>query len=315
MTNFDTAASRPPETPNRTSPREMRINILIWGLIAIIGPSLVMFGLRHWVGMGTQTLEIRAMLPGEVIRMVLVVIASLVVARREGVTLGQYGLPGRGTFGVRYWEGAVWGFAALSALVGALIALKVFHIDSVALVPQSELLYAAGWAVAFTVLAIWEEFFFRGYLMYAISRRAGFWTAAGAMSIGFGIAHLGNHGETVFGIAQVVIFGLFAAFALRRTGSLWFPIGYHAAWDWAQTYFYGTPDSGLLGVGHYLNSSVTGPGWLSGGTGGPEGSVLCVVVLGLSALAVHLRFPRVQFPFDDARTFNAGAVATTEAVR
>jgi uncharacterized protein len=315
MTNVDPAAARPAEMTKRVSPREMRINILIWGLIAILGPSLVFIVLKRWVSMGSQTLEIGAMLPREVVQMFLVLIGSIVVARREGVGLGQYGLPGRGTFGARYWEGAVWGFVALSALIGMLIGLGTFHLDSVALVRSSALAYGLGWGVAFTVLAIWEEFFFRGYLMYAISRRAGFWVAAGAMSIGFGVAHLGNHGETVFGIAQVVLFGLFACFALRRTGSLWFPIGYHAAWDWAQTYFYGTPDSGLLGVGHYLNSSVTGPSWLSGGTGGPEGSVLCVVVLGLSALAVHLRFPRVQFPIEDAVAFDAGAVSTTEAVR
>jgi hypothetical protein len=88
---------------------------------------------------------------------------------------------------------------------------------------------------------------------------------------------------------------------------LWFPVGCHAAWDWAQTYFYGTPDSGLLGVGHYLNSSASGPGWIAGGTGGPEGSVLSLVVLGISALYVHFRFPLVQFPLYEAPSVSADA--------
>jgi uncharacterized protein len=293
----------------------MVANIVIWMLIAALGPPLIMVVLRHWVKLETDSLDIRFWFPRETIQAVLLLIASVVVARREGVTLGVYGLPARGTFGGRFWEGAVWGFLMLSALVGALIALKCFHVDSVALTGSSALLYAAGWAGTFIVLGIWEEFFFRGYLLYRISTRAGFWTATVVMSLSFGVAHLGNHGETFFGIAQVILFGLFCSFALRRTGSLWFPIGYHAAWDWAQTYFYGTPDSGLLGVGHYLNSTASGPGWLAGGTSGPEGSVLCLVVLALSALLVHIRFPRVQFPFDDARDSVGNSLVASETAR
>ena len=83
---------------------------------------------------------------------------------------------------------------------------------------------------------------------------------------------------------------------LFRSGSLWFAIGLHAAWDWAQTFFYGTPDSGLLGVGHYLNSTSSGPRWLSGGSAGPEGSALALAVILLAAGLIHLRFPDAKYP-------------------
>lgn len=280
--------------------RSIVANILLWLLTAILLPGVALLILRRWISPTTTELDIPQSLPRESIQLAGLLIGSWVVARREDVTLAEYGLPAHGAFGRRFWEGAIWGFGALSAVVGALTSLKYFRIESVGLAGSTAVLYAVGWAVTFTVLGMFEEFFFRGYLLYRLATRMGFWTAAVLMSLGFGIAHLSNDGENALGIAQVTLFGLFCCFVLRRTGSLWFPIGYHAAWDWAQTYFYGTPDSGLLGAGHYLNSSVNGPSWITGGTGGPEGSVLSVVVLGISALYIHIRFPRAQFPLYEA---------------
>jgi len=57
---------------------------------------------------------------------------------------------------------------------------------------------------------------------------------------------------------------------LRRTGNLWFMVGFHAASDYAETFIYSTPDSGMLAQGHMLNSWFHGPRWLTGGTIGPE---------------------------------------------
>jgi membrane protease YdiL (CAAX protease family) len=95
---------------------------------------------------------------------------------------------------------------------------------------------------------------------------------------------------------QVVATGLLFCLMIRRTGNLWFAIGFHAAWDWAETFFYGTPDSGLLGVGRFLNSSVHGPNWLTGGSAGPEGSVFAILILLLCALLINCRFPTARYP-------------------
>jgi len=74
-------------------------------------------------------------------------------------------------------------------------------------------------------------------------------------------------------------FGLLLCFLLRRTGNLWLPIGFHMAFDWGETYFYGVADSGQTLPGHLLNSSTSGVAWISGGTVGPEGSVLCTLLI------------------------------------
>lgn len=61
-------------------------------------------------------------------------------------------------------------------------------------------------------------------------------------------------------------------------------------------FFYGTRDSGLFVVGRFLNSSVHGPDWLTGGTAGPEGSIFSIVALLFCAALIHLRFPKTHYP-------------------
>jgi uncharacterized protein len=184
----------------------------------------------------------------------------------------------------------------LSAVLLVLRASGHFRIDAVALSGTAVARYALAWGIVFVAVAISEEFAFRGYWLFLMAKRLRFWRAALFLSIIFAVAHLGNHGENVFGILQVFAIGILFCLMIRRTGTLWFALGFHAAWDWAETFFYGTPDSGLLGDGRLLNTSVQGPNWLTGGSAGPEGSILAFVVIVLSALLIHLRFPRVIYP-------------------
>jgi membrane protease YdiL (CAAX protease family) len=235
-------------------------------------------------------------LPAKALTAFFVLLATWVVSRLEKRPLDDYGAPPRLAFGKRFWEGCVWGFAMLSAILLILRGSGHFQIDSVALTGGAVYRYAFGWAATFLAVSLTEEFGFRGYLLFILSRRRRFWPAAVILSVAFGAAHLANHGENVLGILQVVATGLVFCLTIRRTGNLWFAVGFHAASDWAETFFYGTPDSGLLGVGRFLNTSVQGPDWLTGGTAGPEGSVIVFFVLLLCALLIHLRFPKEIYP-------------------
>jgi membrane protease YdiL (CAAX protease family) len=115
---------------------------------------------------------------------------------------------------------------------------------------------------------------------------SGFWQAAWVTSTLFGVIHTGNNGENWVGIFAAAFVGFVFCVSVRLTGSAWWAIGCHAAWDWAETYFYGTADSGLPAQGHYLTTSPTGSPLWSGGADGPEGSllVLPVILLLLAAL-------------------------------
>ena len=93
------------------------------------------------------------------------------------------------------------------------------------------------------------------------------------------MSHRSNEGEQWTGLLAAAAIGLFFCLTLRRTGSLWFAVGFHAAWDWGETFVYSVPDSGTVFPGHLLKSSFHGPGWLTGGMVGPEGSLLCFMVI------------------------------------
>ncbi len=109
-------------------------------------------------------------------------------------------------------------------------------------------------------------------------------------------SHHGNSGEDWIGLFNAGAFGLLACLLLRRTGNLWMPIGLHMAFDWGETYFYGVADSGQTLPGHLLNSSSSGPAWLSGGTVGPEGSLLCTLLIVVVGLCCAAWLREVKYP-------------------
>lgn len=209
------------------------------------------------------------------------VIPALVLARVEGRRWGAYGLAPRFAFGRLFWTGLGWGFAAISLLMCALYGLHGFAFGHIVLHGYRLVRFAAFWAVFFLLVGLFEEFLFRGYAQFTLSRGIGFWPAAIALSSVFGLVHRGNTGEHWSGLLAAAFIGFFFCLTLRRTGNLWFAVGFHAAWDWGETFFYSVPDSGMPARGHLLSSSPRGEDWLSGGSVGPEGSVLCFLVIGL----------------------------------
>jgi membrane protease YdiL (CAAX protease family) len=118
--------------------------------------------------------------------------------------------------------------------------------------------------------------------------RSGFWQAAWVTSTLFGSIHTSNHGENWMGIFAASLIGFVFCVSVRVTGTAWWAIGCHAAWDWAETFFYGTADSGMAAPRHYLTTSPVGNALWSGGADGPEGSLLAlgIILLLLAALLV-----------------------------
>jgi uncharacterized protein len=271
-----------------------RKRLFIWVGIAFLPPLAIGFALH--VVSSRNELAVNSELPIKTVMVFFVSLATWIVSRIEKRPLSDYGMPFRQAFGVRFWEGSVWGFVMLSAILLILRVSGHFQIDSVALAGAAIFRWALAWGVTFLAVSWNEEFVFRGYWLFSMSRRMRFWPAAFFLSAVFGAAHLGNHGENVLGILQVVATGLLFCLMIRRTGNLWFAVGFHAAWDWAETFFYGTPDSGLFGVGRFLNTSVRGPNWLTGGSAGPEGSVFAILILLFCALLIHCRFPNAIYP-------------------
>ena len=130
--------------------------------------------------------------------------------------------------------------------------------------------------------------------------RSGFWQAAWVTSTVFGFYHTTNNGENWVGIFAASFIGFVFCVSVRVTGSVWWAIGCHAAWDWAETFFYGTADSGLRGQGHFLSARPAGNPLLSGGTDGPEGSLLVLGVVLLLLLFLLVLYGRRKQRAPDA---------------
>lgn len=155
-----------------------------------------------------------------------------------------------------------------------------------------------------------EELLFRGYVLQVLAEgigdflgylrqagvppsgsresagRDGKIAAAVLLAVPFGIAHYGNEGGTLVGAVSTGVAGLALSVAYFRTRSLWLPVGMHITWNFTLGWVFSAPVSGELLPTTPFNTTVSGPDWLSGGTFGPEASVL--TFLALTCMIVYL---------------------------
>jgi uncharacterized protein len=275
--------------------------LLIYLLLVVALRQGIQFGithilpLRNWMSaQPNDVISAGALIFGECMSAFYVLIPALIMSKIEARPFAEYGLPAAEAFGKRFWQGVPFGFAMMSLLVAGIAAFRGYSLEGISSSGAVAVKYAILYAVGFLFVGFSEEFGFRGYLQYTLGSGIGFWPAALVLSFLFGYIHLGNPGEAKIGAFMAGSFGLLAVFSLKRTGSLWFAVGMHAAFDWTETFFYGVSDSGLAAQGHLLNSSFHGPDWLTGGTVGPEGSYIVFGVLIVSAVAIHFLFPARQ---------------------
>lgn len=223
---------------------------------------------------------------------IVLLVCSLVMARIENRGLGDYGLSIRGGAGKHFLWGLFWGLCVFSGVMLLIATLRGFSFGGLAIHGLDLLKYAGLWAIGFLLVGFVEEFLFRGYVQFTLAQAIGFWPAAIVWSLTFAGVHLRNPGENLVGALEVFLFAMFACLTLRRTGALWFAMGFHAAGDYAETFLFSVHDSGYAASGTLLNSSFHGPGWLTGGKVGPEGSVIAMLALCIVMLCFHFLYPR-----------------------
>ena len=230
-------------------------------------------------------------------------LAALAMAYIERRRFARYGLGSLAGRAGQFAYGLVLGFATLSLLVGILWATHLLVFGGFLLHGSEMLRWGAVWGVGFLCVGLFEEFLTRGYLQFTLARGVaglashwgvndrvrkalGFWVAALFFSFLFGFGHKSNPGESPVGIVAAGLIGLVFAFSLWRTGSLWWAVGWHASWDWAESFFYGTADSGGLSQHRLLATHPQGSLLQSGGPTGPEGSLYVLLAIALTALLI-----------------------------
>jgi uncharacterized protein len=200
--------------------------------------------------------------------------------------------------------GAVWGIACVSLLVFVLHHFGLLVLTPLALHGTGVIRYTLAWIIVFFIVGVFEETFSRGFLLYTLSRglsglygrfldsttshALGFWSASVIIAALFMLAHTNHPGESLIGLFAAFAASLAFSVSIWRTGSLWWIIGFHGAWDWSQSFLYGVGDSGVFFQHRLLSAYPSGSPLLSGGATGPEGSIFVLPALLLTALVCIL---------------------------
>ncbi|KVE34125.1 CAAX protease [Burkholderia sp. TSV86] len=280
-----------------------------WGVLLFVAIFALCIGAMAFVARRLMpmphddgSLSVAAGFGMECMQLAAVAIATAVLAKCERRSPFSFGLRGSAC-GRRLLFGVGWGFVAISCLVLALSYAGYLRLDAPSLHGGRAWIYAVVWGASFMMTGLFEETLLRGYLQYTLTRWIGFWWGAVLLSALFGAMHALSSAETAVGLVSAALFGVVFCLSLWYTGSLWWAIGFHAAWDWGESYFYGAADSGRLVEGVLFAAHPLGNAWLSGGAAGPEGSMFVFVVLAVMVVAMRAWWGRrdVRSPFADRR--------------
>ncbi|HEY9137769.1 MAG TPA: CPBP family intramembrane glutamic endopeptidase [Terriglobus sp.] len=290
-------------------------SILLFMLLAYALFNVSMFALHNMVHQqqlqahATKELPVGFPLLLDTVLFLSAAVPAFLISKLEKRSFGAYGI---GAFTPHRIRQFVMGLAVgLSTMCLLMLALKLAGVVIFAgtLLHGADILkWGALWAIAFLLVGFAEEYLMRGFLQFqlarsiasiaarmghrpALQKRLGFWVAAGFFSLLFGALHGSNPGESPIGLVSAALIGMVFAYSLWRTGSLWWAIGFHAAWDWTQSFVWGVADSGGVSQHRWLNTTPKGPLLLSGGATGPEGSALVflIIILTVAIIALTLK--------------------------
>ncbi|HEX8250570.1 MAG TPA: type II CAAX endopeptidase family protein [Pyrinomonadaceae bacterium] len=186
--------------------------------------------------------------------------------------------------------GCVLGAAALcfAALLAAIFGGVSFQFNRAA--GASAIFLTLGVSLSiFIAGAIFEEAFFRGYMLQTLARAKLFLVGSVVTSLLFAAAHNDNPSAGFLSWLNTFIAGVWFAVAYYKTRNLWFPFGLHLMWNWFQGAILGINVSGLQKIvtAPVLQSTDTGPVWLTGGEYGLEGGIACTAVLIFSTVLIY----------------------------
>lgn len=289
-----------PAEGGKLSPNKNRLaagwRLLLYGAIFFVFWATSLFFLAEILRPSRGAFSPAYQLLGESLSFVAAFLAAWMLSLFEERPAGEYGLPINEASGKLFGQGCLFGFSEIGLLVGSISLFGGYSFGTFAQHGEAIAKWALFWGIFFFVVGLFEEFFFRGYSLHTLAEGIGFWPAAILLSFCFGAVHLQNSGEGWIGVASVALVGLFWCFSLKRTGSLWFAVGMHAAFDFGETFLFSVPDSGMIFPGHLSNAVLHGPRWMTGGKAGPEASVFDFLILLVFFFAVHILYPEGKLP-------------------
>jgi membrane protease YdiL (CAAX protease family) len=145
-------------------------------------------------------------------------------------------------------------------------------------------------ALVLAPAALAEEVIFRGVPLVLLSRVLGRPTALLLLSLGFALAHVSNPDVTARALGNITLAGILLSLAFYSPGGMWAAFGAHLGWNMTLAAL-GAPVSGLPFEIPYVDYSMGGPAWLTGGAFGPEGGLLSTAAI-TSAIVLAVQWIR-----------------------
>jgi len=204
----------------------------------------------------------------------------------------------RGAAVARVWrDPAVWRVwaaqAGVGVALGGLLVVVIFLVELVAgwvmlngVAPAAVAVPALlGGAARAVFVAAVEETLFRGMLLGYLLRPLGLPVAVVGSALAFALVHSWNSGATWLALVNLTAAGGLFALAYLVGRGLALPIGLHAAWNLVEGSVFGFPVSGNV-RDSLLRVATAGPEWATGGAFGPEGGLVGLAAMGITALVL-----------------------------
>ena len=249
--------------------------------------------LARQLGISLGDLSAPALLLIEAAGLITVLLVTGVAAILERRRIDSYGLPVSRDFGLLFWKGMLAGFLVVVFVGGAMVLSGGMQLHGLALVGTEVFSNAFLWLGAMVLVGLNEEYLFRGYALQSLWRGTGFWPAAIITTAIFAGLHLTKPHENAIDIGMIFILGLALCLSVRRTGTLWWAVGWHTAFDFGQFFIIGTRNGGQSPVGHLFDVTFNGPAWINGGELGTEASLFMIPAAIVTFIYVQ-RYLRVK---------------------
>lgn len=194
-----------------------------------------------------------------------------------------------------YLRGFGLGLLMAATVVGSVQLLGGYSIEAELNLQLRDLVPILILMLAFMLQSGTEELVFRGWMLGRIAARYGLWAGVIGNSVLFTLMHVDTDALAALGMAGIImftfatlLFSIFLSLLAIRERSIWGAAAWHASWNWMFITWFGLPTTGIeLNLVPLISDLKPVPDaavWLTGGTDGPEGSVLTPVVLALGCL-------------------------------
>lgn len=223
-----------------------------------------------------NSLSATNLIVSDLVDLIIVLIITGVAARLERRRIDSYGLPLNQAFTGLFWNGALLGSLTIVFVGLAMLVTGGMRLQGIALRGAEMITAPLLWLIAMLLVGFTEEYVFRGYALQSLWRGAGFWAAALITTALFAGAHLSKPHENAIDIGMIFVLGVLLCISVRVTGSLWWAVGWHAAFDFGQFFIIGTRNGGQVPVGRLFDATFPGPAWITGGELGTEASYFMI---------------------------------------